>query len=43
MPYEDANMAFYGEAATTREIVQAGTVSNDDADDLRELLMELQQ
>ena len=43
VPDEDANMAFYGEAATTREIVQAGTVANDDADDLRELLMELQQ
>lgn len=42
VPDEDANMAFYGEAATTREIVQAGAVTNRDADPLREMLMELQ-
>jgi len=38
LPDEDANMAFYGEAATTREVVQAGTVQNPAADALRELL-----
>jgi lipid-binding SYLF domain-containing protein len=41
VPDEDANMAFYGQAATTREIVQAGLVANPDADPLRDMLMEL--
>ncbi|MEM7119838.1 MAG: lipid-binding SYLF domain-containing protein [Pseudomonadota bacterium] len=38
IPDEDTNQLYYGEAATTREIVQAGTVSNDDADGLRAAL-----
>lgn len=42
VPDEDANMEFYGEAATTREIVQAGTVANADADPLRAMLMDLE-
>ena len=42
VPDEDANMAFYGEAATTREIVQAGLVANPAADPLRDMLMELE-
>ncbi len=40
VPDEDANMAFYGEAATTREIIQADMVANSIADGLRELLDE---
>ncbi len=43
VPDEDANIDFYGEAATTREIVQAGTVSNAAADPLRAMLMDLQR
>lgn len=43
VPDEDADMAFYGEAATTREIVQAGTVANSDADPLRAMLAEAAQ
>ena len=42
VPDEDANLAFYGRAATTREIVQAGLVANERADPLRDMLMELQ-
>jgi lipid-binding SYLF domain-containing protein len=38
IPDEDANQLYYGEAATTREIVQAGEVWNDDADGLRAAL-----
>ena len=38
IPDEDANQLYYGEAATTREVVQAGTVSNSDADGLRDAL-----
>lgn len=38
IPDEDANQLYYGEAATTREIVQAGTVENDGADGLRAAL-----
>ncbi len=38
IPDEDTNQLYYGEAATTREIVQAGTVANDDADGLRAAL-----
>jgi len=41
IPDEDANQLYYGEAATTREIVQAGTVENDDADGLRAALLAL--
>lgn len=43
VPDEDANLAFYGEALTTREIVQAGLGANDEADPLREMLMEATQ
>ena len=43
VPDEDANLAFYGEALTTREIVQAGLGANDDAEPLREMLMEATQ
>lgn len=42
VPDEDANMDFYGEAATTRQIVQAGTVANADADPLRQMLEHLE-
>tara|TARA_B100000676_G_scaffold259819_1_gene269112 strand:- start:1252 stop:1932 length:681 start_codon:yes stop_codon:yes gene_type:complete len=38
IPDQDANMAYYGEAATTREVIQAGEVSNEDADTLRLIL-----
>jgi lipid-binding SYLF domain-containing protein len=41
IPDEDANQLYYGEAATTREIVQAGTVENGDADGLRAALTAL--
>jgi SH3 domain-containing YSC84-like protein 1 len=39
VPDEDANMAFYGEALTTREIVQAGLGHNQHAEPLRAMLM----
>ncbi len=42
IPDEDTNQLYYGEAATTREIVQAGTVSNGDADGLRAALSGLE-
>jgi lipid-binding SYLF domain-containing protein len=38
IPDEDANQLYYGEAATTREVIQAGAVSNSDADGLRAAL-----
>ncbi|MBT5433626.1 MAG: lipid-binding SYLF domain-containing protein [Alphaproteobacteria bacterium] len=38
IPDQDANMAYYGQAATTREIIQAGKVWNGHADQLREIL-----
>jgi SH3 domain-containing YSC84-like protein 1 len=41
IPDEDTNQLYYGEAATTREIVQAGTVENDGADGLRAALLAL--
>ena len=34
IPDQDANMAYYGEAVTTREVIQTGEVSNEDADTL---------
>lgn len=43
VPDEDANLAFYGEALTTREIVQAGLGHNGDAEPLRRMLMEATQ
>jgi lipid-binding SYLF domain-containing protein len=41
IPDEDVNQLYYGEAATTRQIVQAGTVENGDADGLRAALTAL--
>jgi len=38
IPDQDANMAYYGQAATTREIIQADEVWNEHADQLREIL-----
>jgi len=38
IPDQDANMAYYGEPATTREVIQAGEVWNDGADILRLIL-----
>ena len=38
IPDQDANMAYYGEAATTREAIQAGAVENPGADVLRAAL-----